>query len=74
VVELVSPSAINAVLHDREGGSRDDLRVTFDETSAPSLAGMRGQPAGGDWTLRVRDVARQDVGTLEGWTLTLETG
>ena len=74
VVELVSPSAAAVVLHDRDGGARDDLRVTFDETNAPGLAGLVGQPAGGEWTLRVRDVAQRDTGTLESWTLTLDTG
>jgi len=74
VVELVSPSAVTALLHNRQGAGADDLKATFDETTAPALARLRGQPAGGDWTLRVRDVARQDVGTLEEWTLSLDTG
>jgi M6 family metalloprotease-like protein len=73
VVELTSPSAASAVLHDRVGGGRDDLRVTYDETNAPALANLRGQGAGGDWTLRVRDVARQDVGMLERWAVRLVT-
>lgn len=73
VVELISPSAVTALLHNRQGASADDLKATFDETTVPALARLRGQPAGGEWTLRVRDVARQDVGTLEEWTLSLDT-
>lgn len=73
VVELVSPSAVSALLHNRQGAGADDLKATFDETSVPALARLRGEPAGGEWTLRVRDVARQDVGTLDAWTLSLDT-
>jgi M6 family metalloprotease-like protein len=74
VVELISPSAVTALLHSRQGAGADDLNATFDETTTPALARLRGQPAGGDWTLRVRDVARQDVGMLKEWTLSLDTG
>lgn len=71
VVDVVAPTAATAVLHNKAGRGSDDLRVTFDETNAPSLANLRGQSAAGDWKLRVRDVAAQDVGTLERWSLML---
>lgn len=55
-------------LHDRTGGSRDDLKRTFD------LPMLRGVAAVGDYTLRVTDHARRDLGTLNSWKLDLEWG
>ncbi|UJR85686.1 proprotein convertase P-domain-containing protein [Sandaracinus amylolyticus] len=53
------------VLHDRTGAGADDLAIELD---APELVGMR---AGGEWTLRVDDLAAGDAGRLEGWALEL---
>ncbi len=74
-VELLSPSGRRAILHSRLGGSQDDLATTFD-SSAPSsaLAPVIGQPAQGDWILRVTDRARRDIGKLNRWSLELTTG
>jgi subtilisin-like proprotein convertase family protein len=52
-------------VHSRTGGATDDLRVTLD------VLGFEGQAARGTWTLRVTDLASQDVGTLNSWTLRL---
>jgi subtilisin family serine protease len=65
VVELRSPSGTVAVLHNRTGGSTDNLVATFRPTN------FSGQSAAGNWTLHVRDVASIDVGTLNTWTLTI---
>lgn len=69
IVELVSPSGKVAVLHNRGGGSKDDLKTTFDPTSTPTLATLAGEPAVGNWVLRVRDLAGQDLGKLNRWGL-----
>ncbi len=50
------------VIFNRTGGSADDLKQTF------SVAGFSGNLSG-EWTLKVEDAARLDVGTLNGWTL-----
>jgi M6 family metalloprotease-like protein len=71
VVDVVTPSGRTATLHNRDGGSKHDLRVTYDRTSAPALSGLIGEPIQGDWKLRVRDLAQIDQGTLEGWSLRL---
>ncbi len=58
---------ITRTVHNREGGSADDIRRTID------VIGFEGSDPNGDWTLRVSDNASRDVGTLESWSLTLVT-
>ena len=70
-VELVAPSGKSAVLHNQTGRYRDDLRITYDRSLAPALEVLMGEPIQGDWTLRVRDLQRVDVGRLESWELEL---
>lgn len=53
----------SVVVFDQAGGSADDLKQTFDVT------GFAGQALRGGWTLKVEDTARQDVGTLNSWSL-----
>jgi subtilisin-like proprotein convertase family protein len=52
-------------LHNRTGGGTDDVKQTFD------VAALAGKAAKGTYTLKVQDVAKQDVGTLNGWRLEL---
>lgn len=68
-VELVSPSGQSVTLHDRSGGSTNDLRRSFDPQSNPGLETLIGQPIQGDWMLRVRDLAFADEGKLEKWSI-----
>jgi serine protease len=65
IVELTSPAGTKTTLHNRAGGSTDNLRTTFRPTV------FNGQNMAGTWTLHVRDVASIDVGTLDSWTLTV---
>jgi subtilisin-like proprotein convertase family protein len=65
VVSLTSPSGKSVTLHNRAGGSADDLKATFD------LGAFAGESAKGDWKLTVEDKAGQDVGTLKSWGLEL---
>lgn len=69
VVELVAPTGGTAILHDRAGGNRDNLIVTFDSASLPSLGALAGTQVQGDWTLKVKDVAGQDIGKLNTWSI-----
>ncbi|GAA4712273.1 M6 family metalloprotease domain-containing protein [Phytohabitans rumicis] len=73
VVDLTGPSGAVAVLHNQTGAGSDDLRRSYDATNVPALAPFAGLGAAGTWTLRVRDVAAQDIGHLRGWTLRLTT-
>ena len=69
VVSLISPAGTRVVLHDRAGGSADNLIKTFSQTSTPALLGLRGQPLAGQWKLRVADLDAVDVGKLNNWSL-----
>lgn len=51
------------------GGGNDNLVETYDEVNAPDLAALRNLPPTGNWTLIVRDNARQDEGTLKSVTV-----
>src|SRR3954471_6959787 len=66
VVTLTSPSGKSAVVSDRAGGSADDIKGSFDLTQ------FAGEPVAGDWKLSVQDAAKQDVGTLNKWGLTIQ--
>ena len=70
-VELTAPSGQQAVLHNRLGGSRDNLIRTYDSASNPGLATLVGQPVQGNWVLHVTDLAGLDIGKLNKWSLEL---
>jgi subtilisin-like proprotein convertase family protein len=64
VVTLVAPDGTARVLHNRSGGSADDINQTY-------TVDLSSEVRNGTWTLRVQDAAAQDVGTIDTWTLTL---
>lgn len=72
-VALVSPQGTRVVLHDRTGGSADNLIRSWKAANTSGLALLLGQAAGGAWRLEVADLAAVDVGKLNGWRLTLTT-
>jgi subtilisin-like proprotein convertase family protein len=82
---LVSPlGTVVQLAADRDGGYEG---VIFSDDAPPPGAGaltgparpvsplgrLKGEPAGGRWTLEIRDDAQGDVGELERWGLTLST-
>ena len=69
---LISPQAQNIVLIDRSGGSEDNIIQSFRSTDEPGLFdAVIGKSAKGDWTLKIEDLAKQDVGVLTKWGLTI---
>jgi subtilisin-like proprotein convertase family protein len=66
-VKLVK-DGVEVALHSRSGGSSDNLQLT-----AP-LTQFNGKEAAGTWTLVVSDHAGADVGTLNMWSLEINTG
>ena len=73
-VTLVSPSGVKVVLHDRSGGSADNISMTYTTTSTPALESMLNESAQGRWLLTVADLARSDTGALKRWSLKLKLG
>ncbi len=70
-VSLISPTGTRVVLHNRAGGSADNLRRTFTITNTPALGGFLAENAAGTWLLQVIDRARADTGILNQWALKL---
>jgi hypothetical protein len=64
VVELVAPDGTVYLLHNRTGGSSDNLDRAFQLNLSSELAA-------GTWKLRVRDALKLDVGRIVSWTLDL---
>jgi subtilisin-like proprotein convertase family protein len=72
-IELAAPSGARAVLRDRVGGGGQDLSESWDSAAPGSpLAALRGEPAGGAWTLHVTDAERRDTGRLNRWSIEVE--
>lgn len=74
IVSLRSPTGTVVRLHNRTGGSADDIVKTYDDEGTPpdgpgTLADFDDELSSGVWTLTVSDNAGQDVGTLNGWAL-----
>ena len=66
-IDLIAPDGTTRTLHNRSGGSADDI----DQTYAPSFGSI---PISGVWTLRINDNYNTDPGTLNSWTLTINHG
>ncbi len=64
LVTLTSPEGTTVTLHNRSGGSADNINQTY---SFPN--DFVNEQAAGAWTLRVNDNAGLDLGTLNSWTL-----
>ncbi|MBZ9611005.1 S8 family serine peptidase [Rheinheimera maricola] len=65
LVMLRSPTGTEHTLHNRTGGSADDLVQSWQVSS------YNGESMQGDWTLLVSDNAGIDTGALNSWQLTL---
>jgi extracellular elastinolytic metalloproteinase len=70
-VTLVTPSGQQAILHDRTGRDEDNLILSYDSVSSPSVAALIGEPVKGAWELHVADLEAQNVGKLNRWSLLL---
>ncbi|MDD5718719.1 MAG: C25 family cysteine peptidase [Candidatus Krumholzibacteria bacterium] len=75
-VLLRAPSGLEVILHNRTGGSTDDIVGWYPDTLTPfeSLTGMVGQQIAGTWSLVVNDLAGGDSGTFNEWCLRLTYG
>ena len=71
VVRLVSPRGSNIILHNRNGGSANNLVQTYTMSTLSGLAVVLEEEIQGNWRLRIQDLAGADVGQLNRWDLTL---
>ena len=67
LVTLIAPDGSSYLLHNRAGGSTDNLDQTF-------TVNLSSEPANGTWKLRVQDAASADVGRIDSWTISLGAG
>ncbi|SDG55619.1 Zn-dependent amino-or carboxypeptidase, M28 family [Lentzea fradiae] len=63
-VSLVAPDGSAYVLHNRTGGSADNIDQTY-------TVDLSSETANGTWKLRVNDNAASDTGRIDSWTLNL---
>ncbi|MFF4293201.1 M28 family metallopeptidase [Streptomyces vinaceus] len=63
VVDLVAPDGTVYNLHNRSGGSADNLVKTYTVNASSEVAN-------GVWNLRVKDGAAQDTGYVNSWKIT----
>lgn len=73
IVTLIHPDGTAVILHNRSGGSADNIVTSYPDQTTPaqSLSVLHGKPLNGTWQLRVQDVVAVDVGTLNSWSLRL---
>ena len=62
-VDLVAPDGSVYVLHNRSGGSTDNINQTYN-------VNLSSEPLNGNWRLRVNDNASQDTGYINSWSIT----
>ncbi len=72
-VTLLTPWGDALRLHDRQGGSADNIQRTFDESTLQTLALLHGHSTKGGWRLQVQDLAAVDAGKLNRWALDFTT-
>ena len=66
---LISPLGTEVVLHEREGGSGNDIHRLFDIVSVPHLHHLVGETIEGNWILHIQDMAEADRGRLQNWSI-----
>lgn len=69
IVNLISPNNEEITLHNRQGGSQNDLLRTYDMQTTPELTSLKGLQVTGNWQLHVADRARRDIGVVRNWSM-----
>ncbi len=69
-IEIVAPDGSAVTLHDRSGGSADDVLGTYGVDLVPfeTLSRLDGASSLGDWELRVGDGVPGNSGSLDDWS------
>lgn len=69
-VVLIPPAMGQIILHNRDWSEQSDLQLTYDAET--TLSGLIGKPMQGDWVLSIKDMAANDIGKLNFWSLLIE--
>ena len=64
IITLVAPDGSSYPVHNRVGGSTDNIDQTY-------TVDLSSEPANGTWKLRIQDAAAADIGRIDSWTITL---
>jgi subtilisin family serine protease len=64
VVVVRVPGGAKVMLHNKAGGTTNNLRKTYDVVSTPALAALIGTTQTGTWILEVKDTATADKGKI----------
>ena len=70
-ISLRSPAGTEVILHDKTGGSADNVVETYTAATTAALGNLTGQPINGTWRLSVSDRVGQDVGKLNSWRVVI---
>jgi subtilisin-like proprotein convertase family protein len=73
-VRIVHPDGTEVLLHERTGGSDDNINKTYGMggEAIQALSALKGKSAAGDWKLVVRDHAGTDAGIFDSWSLDIK--
>jgi subtilisin-like proprotein convertase family protein/subtilisin family serine protease len=71
MVKLISPNGISILLHNKSGGSADNIIRSYDMNNTNTLQVLRGQSVLGNWRLIVSDHVNADQGKLNRWAIKL---
>ncbi len=72
IVSIRPPASMSVApikLHNREGGSTNNIKKTYDEINAPGLVALKEKSPQGTWTLVVEDKERLDTGKIRSFTI-----
>jgi subtilisin-like proprotein convertase family protein len=74
-VALIGPDNTTVLLHNRTGGTTDNIQTVYADLTAPAqaLSAFTGKAIAGAWKLRVKDLASTDTGTLNSWEIDFRT-
>jgi len=68
-VKLTSPSSKTITLHNRTGGTSENIQTEYRMTSHPQLNDLMGEDINGTWRLAVADHYGMDEGKLNKWEI-----
>jgi len=72
IISLISPSGKAIKLHNRNGGSNNNIIKEFTISNLPQLQHFIGEKSIGEWKIKVQDLAQYDMGKLKEWSIELQ--